>query len=101
MSDPDVAFRVLKSLDQVRSVFYLQRAVDHGGRDIRVFVVGGRVLAAMRRYAAADWRTNVAQGGRGEVATPTAREEELALRAAAAVVGGVGLLIEHESRAVA
>src|SRR5262249_37543422 len=31
VSDPDVGFRVLQSLDQIRSVFYLQRAIDAGG----------------------------------------------------------------------
>jgi len=40
VSDPDVAFRVTKSLEQIRAVFYVQRAVDHGGRDIRVFIAG-------------------------------------------------------------
>ena len=44
VSDPDVALRVVRALDQIRSVFYVQRAIDHSGRDLRVFVVGGRVL---------------------------------------------------------
>ena len=60
VSDPDVAFRVLQSLEQVRAVFYVQRAVESGGRDVRAFVVGGRVLGAIERRAeGGDWRTNV------------------------------------------
>jgi len=55
VSDPEVAFRILRSLEQMRAVFYLQRAVDHGGRDVRVFVVGDRVLGAIERRAAAGW----------------------------------------------
>ena len=51
VSDPDVAFRVVRSLEQLRAVFYVQRAVDHGGRDVRVFVVGGRVVGAIERQA--------------------------------------------------
>ena len=51
VSDPDVAFRVVRALEQLRIVFYVQRAVDHGGRDVRVFVVGGRVLGAIERRA--------------------------------------------------
>ena len=47
-------------------MLYLQQFVRHPGWDLRVFVLGGRVLAAMRRYARGDWRTNVAQGGRAE-----------------------------------
>jgi RimK family alpha-L-glutamate ligase len=96
LSDPDVAYRVLRPLEQARSVFYLQRAIDHGGRDIRAFVIGGRVAGAIERLApAGDWRTNVARGG---AATPIAlppAAEALAVRAAAAVgadYAGVDLL---------
>jgi len=49
----------------------------------------------MRRYNHGDWRTNVAQGGRGEVVRLSAEEERLALRAAAALgaaMAGVDLL---------
>ena len=49
VSDPDVAFRVVRALEQTRTVFYVQRAVDHDGRDVRVFVVGGRALGAIER----------------------------------------------------
>jgi RimK family alpha-L-glutamate ligase len=63
VSDPDVAFRVMKSLEQIRAVFYVQRAIDHGGRDIRVFIAGGRVIGAIaRRAPAGEWRTNIARG---------------------------------------
>ena len=96
VGDPDVAFRVVKTLEQIRAVFYLQRAIDHGGRDVRVFVVGGQVIGAIERTAAAgDWRTNVARGG---AATPTelpASWEQYAVRAAATVgadYAGVDLL---------
>jgi ribosomal protein S6--L-glutamate ligase len=40
----------------LQGVLYLQRFVPHPGWDLRVFVVGGRVLAAMRRYARDGWR---------------------------------------------
>jgi len=64
VTDPDVAFRVLQSLDQIRAVFYIQRVVDSGGRDVRVLVVGGRVIGAIERRAnGGDWRTNVSRGG--------------------------------------
>ena len=52
IGDPDVALRVVRALEQIRAVFYLQRAVDHGGRDVRVFVVGGRVVGAIERRGA-------------------------------------------------
>jgi len=58
-------------------------------------VLGGRVLASMKRTANNDWRTNVAQGGTAERVTLTREEEQLALAAAEAVgcpVAGVDLL---------
>ena len=100
VSDPDVAFRVTKSLEQLRSVFYVQRAVDHGGRDIRVFVVGGRVIGAIERRApAGEWRTNIARGGAARACELPAEWERLALAAAAAMgaeYAGVDLLPSRE-----
>ncbi len=95
VSDPDTAWRTFRTLERLQCVLYLQRFIDHPGWDLRVFVVGGRVLTAMRRYARDGWRTNVAQGGRGEPVHATPDEEHLALRAAAALgvlVAGVDLL---------
>jgi len=83
VTDPDVGFRIARSLEQIRSVFYVQRMVDHGGRDIRVFVVGGRVLGAIARTAPdGEWRTNVARGGAALPVELPAAWEQLALRAA-------------------
>ena len=86
VSDPDVALRVVRALDQIRSVFYVQRAIDHSGHDLRVFVVGGRVLGAIKRRApAGEWRTNVAIGGSATAVDISPEIERVALRAAAAV----------------
>ena len=64
VSDPDTALRVVRALEQIKSVFYVQRVIDHGGCDLRIFVVGGRVIGAIERRApAGEWRTNVAIGG--------------------------------------
>jgi ribosomal protein S6--L-glutamate ligase len=95
VADPDLAWRTFRTLERLQSVLYLQRFIPHPGWDLRVFVLGGRVLNAMRRHARGGWRTNVAQGGKGEAVSPTAAEERLALAAAAAVgapVCGVDLL---------
>ena len=93
--DPEMAWRTFRTLERMQSVLYLQQFIRHPGWDLRVFVLGGRVLTAMRRYSNGDWRTNVAQGGRGEVVRLSADEERLALRAAAALgapMAGVDLL---------
>jgi ribosomal protein S6--L-glutamate ligase len=95
IADPDLAWRTFRTLERLQSVLYLQRYIAHPGWDLRVFVLAGRVLAAMRRHANGGWRTNVAQGGRGEAVHLTVEEEHLALAAAAAVgapVCGVDLL---------
>jgi RimK family alpha-L-glutamate ligase len=96
VDNPDIAFRVVKTLDQIGAVFYVQRIVDHGGRDVRVFVVGGRVVAAIERRApAGEWRTNVSQGGTAHPIALPQEWESLALQASAAVgaeYAGVDLL---------
>jgi RimK family alpha-L-glutamate ligase len=96
VSDPDVAFRVVRSLEQLRIVFYVQRTVDHGGRDVRVFVIGGRVLGAIERRAPdGQWRTNVSLGGSARPFELPSAWQQLALRAAAAIgadYAGVDLL---------
>jgi RimK family alpha-L-glutamate ligase len=94
--DPEMAWRVFRTLERTQNVLYLQQFIHHPGWDLRVFVLGGRVLTAMRRHGNGDWRTNVAQGGRGEVVRLDASEERLAPRAAAALgaaVAGVDLLL--------
>ncbi len=100
IEDEEVAYRVFRALERERAVYYVQETVPHGGRDVRAFVVGERVVASAERRSD-GWRTNVARGGRMEaVELPPAREE-LALRAARAVgvdYGGVDLLPGHDDR---
>jgi RimK family alpha-L-glutamate ligase len=91
----DLGWRVFRALERTQAVLYVQRYVPHPGWDLRVLVLGGQVLAAMRRHARSGWRTNVAQGGRAETISVTADEARLALAAAEAVgttVAGVDLL---------
>lgn len=102
VDNPDVAFRVVKALTQIGAVFYVQRIVDHGGRDLRAFVVGGRVTAAIERRAPpGEWRTNVSQGATAHAVTLSPELTDLALRAAAAVgaeYAGVDLLPARDGR---
>jgi len=95
LSDPELAWRTFRTLERTQSVLYLQEYIHHPGWDLRVLVLSGRVLAAMRRRSRGDWRTNVAQGGKAEVVDLGSEDSELALRAAAAVgavAAGVDLL---------
>lgn len=77
--------RVAQRIEQDGAV-YLQAYVPHPGRDLRVFVVGGRARAAIARHAPrGEWRTNVSLGGRAEAAPVGARVAGTAEAAAAAL----------------
>jgi ribosomal protein S6--L-glutamate ligase len=95
IDDADIAWRTFRTLERTDCVLYLQQFIRHPGWDLRVFVLGGEVRAAMRRHARGGWRTNVAQGGRAEAVAVTREQASLALRAAEAcgtVAAGVDLL---------
>jgi ribosomal protein S6--L-glutamate ligase len=95
IADPDLAWRTFRTLERLQCVLYLQRFIPHPGWDLRALVIGGRVVAAMRRCANGGWRTNVAQGGKAETVQLSSCQEQLALHAAVAVgapVAGVDLL---------
>ena len=95
VTDRELAWRTFFAVEQTGGVIYLQRFVRHPGWDVRAFVLNGRVIAAMKRTARGDWRTNVAQGGtaeRFELATAEAKLAVDAAKATAAIVAGVDLL---------
>jgi ribosomal protein S6--L-glutamate ligase len=95
VDDVELAWRTFRTLERTGAVLYLQKMIRHPGWDLRVFVLGGRVLAGMRRHARDGWRTNVAQGGSGECVPVRDDEAALALRAAAVIgaeAAGVDLL---------
>ncbi len=86
VGDRELARRVVRTLGRLKPVFYLQRAIDHAGVDVRAFVVGGRVLAAIERLApAGEWRTNVAIGGVARRCDLPSAWSDMAVRAADAV----------------
>lgn len=81
------------------SVFYIQEYINKPGRDIRIVVVGDKVITAIYRKSA-HWITNTARGGEGELCPVTPELEEICLKAAQAVGGGVLAVdvIEHSER---
>jgi RimK family alpha-L-glutamate ligase len=96
--DEEIAWRVFRALDAIRGVYYLQRTIRHGGRDVRAFVVGDRVIGAIERRspdAGPQWRTNYSRGGSVRALGLSPAWTELAVRAARAVgadYAGVDLL---------
>ena len=69
---------------------------EAGGSDIRAIVIGGKVVAAMKRTGAAgDFRSNLHCGGTAEVIKLTPQERSTAIRSAKAMglnVCGVDML---------
>jgi RimK family alpha-L-glutamate ligase len=95
ISDPNIAERIFRVLDFHHNVFYIQEFISHGNSDIRAFVLGGRVLAAMRRVAEGSWKTNVSLGANPLPLKLSMKLEDLAVKAAGAVgceVAGVDIL---------
>lgn len=65
------------------------------GKDIRLHVVGDKVVAGMKRQAALDFRANVSSGATMEAYEPTDQERQLAISAVKALgadFAGVDLL---------
>ncbi|MEM4297697.1 MAG: lysine biosynthesis protein LysX [Nitrososphaerota archaeon] len=70
-------------------VYYLQESVKRPPRDIRSFVLGDRVIAAIYRVAAEGrWKTNTALGGKAVNCPITPELEEISLKAAKAIGDG-------------
>ncbi len=88
---------VIEAFRGLYANFLVQEFVREArGADIRCFVVGGKVLAAMKRQAkAGEFRSNLHRGGSAEAVTLSAAENDAAVRSAAVMglsVAGVDLL---------
>jgi len=84
-------------MDQDGTNILLQEFVkESAGEDIRAFVVGGKVVASMKRQSLDDdFRSNLHQGGAGEKVKLTDEERKTAIKAARSMglnVAGVDLM---------
>jgi RimK family alpha-L-glutamate ligase len=94
VTDPDVAERLFRAIVFSHGVLYLQKFTPHGDSDVRAFVVGDRVIAAMRRVSE-NWKTNVSLGAKPVALSITDEMEQMALDAARVLeckIAGVDLL---------
>lgn len=66
------------------------------GKDLRLFVIDGKVVAAMQREAApGEFRANIHMGGTASIVEPTPEERKMAIKAAKAMnlrVAGVDII---------
>jgi [lysine-biosynthesis-protein LysW]---L-2-aminoadipate ligase len=92
VNDRDAAEAILEHKQTLgsyhHSIFYIQEYVDKRGRDIRSFVVGDETICAIYRTSA-HWITNTARGGIATNCPVTPELNEISVRAAKAVGGGV------------
>lgn len=80
-----------KTLDKAKNIvtslghkdFIMQEFIsESSGRDVRVNVVGGRVVSAMERFNENDFRSNISNGGSMRKTKLSAEMEKAAIRAA-------------------
>jgi [lysine-biosynthesis-protein LysW]--L-2-aminoadipate ligase len=92
VNDRDAAESILEHKDvlgtYIHSIYYIQEYVPKPGRDIRAFVVGNETIGAIYRYSE-HWITNTARGGKATKCEVTPELNDLCVRAAKAVGGGV------------
>ncbi len=87
----------------IHGVMYVQEFIDAGesfGIDYRVFVVGGEIIACMRRTGV-DWLTNVAQGAQVEAVELDSRVKDLATKAVKVTdlqYSGVDLICDKQGK---
>jgi len=92
INDRDAAEAVLEHKEVLgsyhHSIYYIQEYVKKPGRDIRTFVVGDQTIAAIYRTSP-HWITNTARGGQALNCPITPEINDISVRAAKAVGGGV------------
>ncbi|MEW6353573.1 MAG: 30S ribosomal protein S6--L-glutamate ligase [Pseudomonadota bacterium] len=92
-----VASSVVETFHGLKANFMVQEFVKEArGADLRCFVIGGEVVAAMERQGKpGDFRSNLHRGGRANPAQISAEEQAIAVRAARIMglnIAGVDIL---------
>ena len=88
---------VINAFKSVKANLLVQEFIkEASGKDLRLFVIDGKVNAAIQREAApGEFRANIHQGGSASVVRPTPEERKLAVKAAKAMeltVAGVDII---------
>ncbi|PSL35157.1 SSU ribosomal protein S6P modification protein [Planomicrobium soli] len=90
-----------KKVEELRGIDFVFQEFIHTsrGRDVRVNIVGGKIVAAMYRHSETDFRANITNGGKASPIDLTEAQKKLALQAAEAVgaiFAGVDLLFGED-----
>ncbi|MCX6770441.1 MAG: lysine biosynthesis protein LysX [Candidatus Micrarchaeota archaeon] len=95
INDRDALDAALESREEMGSpsqkVYYLQEHVEKPGRDLRAFVVGGDVVAAIYRHSTekSGWLTNTSRGGTASNCAVTPELAEISLKAVSFLDEGI------------
>lgn len=94
---PKAAESVIDAFKELGADFLVQEFIkEAGGSDVRCFVIGSKVVAAMERTSAAgEFRSNLHRGGSAQLTKLTAVERRTAIKAAQTMglnVAGVDIL---------
>ncbi len=98
--DRDHLTSIMDMIDTSHPMIFQQFIANSSGRDIRVIVVGGKVIGAMMRIAAKGFKSNFHQGGFVKPVKISRAVEWLALEAVRLIdldVAGVDILIDTNS----
>jgi RimK family alpha-L-glutamate ligase len=100
ITEEETAYRVLRSWELNRYIYYLQEYIPHFHEDVRAFVVGNEVVAAMLRRGT-GWKTNFSKGAEVSPIELSSEIKELALKAARLIdldYAGVDLMRGEDGR---
>ncbi len=91
---------VIQAFYSIKTPILVQEFIAEAeGADIRFIVVGGKVVAAMKRQSLSeDFRSNIHMGGHGEQVETTKEERRLAIQAARRLgldIAGVDIIRSH------
>ena len=84
--DTEKARTILKKIEG-KDCLAQEYIKESSGRDLRAYVVGDRIAAAMQRINPEDFRSNISNGGTATAYTPSKEQEQMAI----ASVKGLGL----------
>jgi len=99
------AVAIIEAFRGLKANFLVQEFIkEAGGADIRCFVIGNKVVAAMKRQAAkGEFRSNLHRGGTATLVKLTPEERSTAVRSAQRMglnVAGVDILRAHHGPVV-
>ena len=98
----DDAVNIIKGIGH--KDFVMQKFISESeGRDLRINVVGGKVIATMYRYNDNDFRSNISNGGSMKAYEPTSEQKEIAIKAAEVLgldFAGVDLMFGEKGKPI-